>query len=307
MAVIPSFRALTEIGGCQPGNKLLARAHCHYNKFVRLRNLNTLPAYARVQRTFEALFALPLFVLSTPLALLGVAIRLAQGTAKTDRCLKRIHPDAAGALYKQLNTVHDIFHKNKIGYWATNDTLLGMQRHKGMIPWASNASLALRPGDTDKLLSPVVKRTFNKNGLKVVTRNHSVRICPTKRPSFNATQHTPKSHSDGTIWPYVNVFLMKENKGNIFSTAEQARKAPPKNHFSKSDVEETSLFRRKFGHVTLLAPSRGVTQEFCSRIYGKDWETAAYSSWDHENGCKVRKEKVQLVTAASAKYTTSSL
>lgn len=74
--------------------------------------------------------------------------------------------------YYLMNKINSIFEKHDIQYVATAGTLIGLNRHGGIIPWDNDIDIGFVDSEWDKLLN--IKKELEDNGFKYnyVSNNH---------------------------------------------------------------------------------------------------------------------------------------
>ena len=164
-------------------------------------------------------------------------------------------------LYRLAYVFHDIMIQSKIIYYACGGTLLGVIRHKGIIPWDNDIDFCIPYSNKEKFLSNSVVKKFKKNGYSVTEsvggwyriKGKSGEAADVffveaiKEKEQWVVQHTGKALE---FWPNDKI-LMK----NLFPLVE-----------------------RQFGSGFLLVPNK--PRESLSSLYGKDWNKIGYITMD---------------------------
>ena len=77
------------------------------------------------------------------------------------------------ATYKEMDKINLIFEKHNIKYVATDGTVLGLNRHGGIIPWDDDIDIGFIDSEWEKLFT--IKKELRKNGFKY--RSHGRGHC----------------------------------------------------------------------------------------------------------------------------------
>ncbi len=212
----------------------------------------------------------------------------------TDADLPRIDPKTVGKLYALMQKVDIFFSAHHVQYWATCGTLLGIARHKGIIPWDDDIDIAIFNNDVPILKS--LESDLKKIGLLLYYCEEwgFYKIFPENgRQIINSKTNQPYPWK----FPFIDIFPLV-NQGNKFVYAREAlRKAYPNDYFLSSELILTKLC---FGPLMLPCPVQ--YKAYLSRTYGKDWNAIAYVTYNHEQEKSMKRVKVDLVNCALASY-----
>ncbi len=86
-----------------------------------------------------------------------------------DEIFPRTDPYRIGDIYQILKVMDKVFKKNKIYYWIDFGTLLGAERHGGIIPWDDDADICIFAGDINNVAN--LENIFARYGL-VLWKRH---------------------------------------------------------------------------------------------------------------------------------------
>lgn len=157
-------------------------------------------------------------------------------------------------LYDITKKTIDLLNKNKIDYWATDGTLLGIRRSKGFIPWDDDVDIAIDIKDKLKLRS--LKDIFKNMGLELVSVGKYMKV---------------KHPKNKKVW--IDVFIL--NNG-----------VWPQSHYANIAFKPSELYplkKGKFGKLTMNIPNQ--SDKYLDRIF-KDWRKIAYIYNHHTKGKK---------------------
>ena len=162
------------------------------------------------------------------------------------------------------------FEKLNIEFVPVYGTLLGLVRHKGLIPWDDDMDISVDKKYFDLIMKN--KELFNKYGIDVYLY---------KSPNmeyikiFYKDQKKIKNYE--WSWPFIDVFgyYVKDDKFYI-----ESNEKPYYYEFKKEDVLpfKTNLFE----NIPMNIPNN--VDNVLTVLYGNDWEDVCYSSgYNHEN------------------------
>jgi len=157
-------------------------------------------------------------------------------------------------LYNITKQTIDLLNKNKIDYWATDGTLLGIRRSKGFIPWDDDVDIAIDIKDKLKLRS--LKEVFKQKGLDLVGVGKYMKV---------------KHPKNKNVW--IDIFIL--NNG-----------VWPQSHYADIAFKSGELYplkKGKFGKLTMNIPNQ--SDKYLDRIF-KDWRKIAYIYNHHTKGKK---------------------
>lgn len=219
-------------------------------------------------------------------------------TPTTEADLPKITPHDVGLFYDITLKITRLLTAHKITHWATCGTLLGVIRHKGMIPWDDDVDIAIFEKDVPRLLA--LKKLFVSNGLEIAyhPRYDFWKIYPINGKLITNADST----SYPWKYPFVDIFPLAQSD-EIFTYAapiwrdwQQLRK---RDHYPPEDLQ-TPLPLASFGPLLLPIPHNAI--DYLNRMYGKKWNDVAYVSYSHQKEQFLPKIKVDLINRSAPIY-----
>lgn len=192
----------------------------------------------------------------------------------SDNKIKQKDPVIIGKLYSIMMHLDKLFEENSIPYWAMSGTLLGVERHHGIIPWDDDADLAIFEENEEKLLS--LKDQLFSKGISICKFGGGYKCFYTHDKAIKIP-HEDKCYE--WKYPSVDIFIMKNVGDKIIFAKENALIAfGEKEYFFKEDLH-FPLKKKLFGPMLIPVPHN--SQPYLERAYGKNWEKVAYITYDH--------------------------
>lgn len=161
-------------------------------------------------------------------------------------------------LVKMAKTVFSILNKHNIRYWSIFGTLLGVVRHKGVIPWDDDIDIAFDVEELDKLYS--LKDEFNKYGMILSKIDTDKRIVYKLRYSKKDPELKKQLWID--LFPY-------EKRQNYWHRVK-GQYTPIR------DTDLLPLQQSLFHGLSVNVPNN--SNAVLDESYGDDWETNAVVS-----------------------------
>lgn len=196
---------------------------------------------------------------------------------------KQMEPALTLKFYQMIKDMHELFIKHNIPYWVDGGTLLGMVRHKGLIPWDDDLDISLEKKYEQKLL--LLKPILQKLNYDMIPYYFGYKIFP--------IDGTPLRNYK---YPYLDVFIMEPIQEKIYYDT----KRPYHQYWGKRDND--ILFIRKdelyplieyqFGRIKVLGPKNPFP--FLFALYGDDCLETAYKWYDHKTEMGIAKQKMIL-------------
>lgn len=214
-----------------------------------------------------------------------------------DSYLIRISPSLAGELYYLMQKIDGLFKHQNLTYWAFFGTLLGVVRHKGLIPWDDDLDICMHNNDLNKLLD--LKDFFRAFGLNLVKHpigfyklclidGKKIEICDEFKPYYNNEEYYEWTY------PFVDIFYVVKGEDNRYKFS-----CFTEFEFSIDELLQP-LENMEFGPMNIPIPHNAT--KILDRYYGDDWNSVAYQEYDHQNEGYLKKIKVQLVDRSSVPY-----
>lgn len=187
-------------------------------------------------------------------------------------------------LYRLTKLVNNILVENGIQYWTDGGTLIGVLRHRGMIPWDDDVDIKVWHKDWLRLLKPEMVDKFKKAGLTIVReKNRDRSIILIKVFPTNA-----KERKDNYGLPFIDIFsvsLDKEDPKRVVFSHKWARKLWGKGY--QTIDEMYPLKYSKYSNFKIIVPNHA--EEYLTRLYGKSWKKEGRIYQSHVLGIELEK------------------
>lgn len=159
-----------------------------------------------------------------------------------------------------LSIVDEISQKNNLTYFVFCGTLLGAERHKGLIPWDDDIDIVMEKNDIQKFKTiltseyPDYKLNISVSGYKLFSKSG-------KKMDFSIDR-----------WPFIDIYPMTIIGNGVSIVDDQP--------FRKEIIARKSdiypLLRHKFETITVNVPNKYIV--LLDMYYGEDWDTKCVSS-----------------------------
>lgn len=221
----------------------------------------------------------------------------------TDDALPHIDAKTAGLLYDLMMKVDALLNEYNLTYWATNGTMLGALRHKGLVPWDDDLDICMYMHDMPKLLS--LRDVFKAHGIAITGHRHGwykayfidgkkVEIVDMYKKKYNYQNYFEWTFPSLDIFP---VHLDAQNR--IHYANQKARDIWPNEYFLPHELIPPFILL-PFGPMNIPVPRN--MEDILTRMYGDDWNTVAYCSYNHQHEDVVQKIKVALTNRSPIPY-----
>ena len=212
-----------------------------------------------------------------------------------DTILTRTDPRANGYMYYLLDVFHKISGKFDIRYWAECGTVLGYQRHGGIIPWDDDIDIDIHPDDLSKLTGREMEEEFSSYGCALNPIYFGYRVCPISLPDFGKSVKNNTTKNVEYNWPFLDVFATtffdKNGSGlqdHIRYKDQDALNWWP-DYYLTNDEIQLELVDFGPGNMRIKIYFPGKVDEYLNRIYGDDYMSIAYQELDHANNKPIEK------------------
>lgn len=165
------------------------------------------------------------------------------------------------ALYQTIKDIHDACESIGIEYWPDGGTLLGLERHDGIIPWDDDADLIILSRDLTKL------KTCLLPALQSLGYTSEAKMGYIKISSPN-----PIKLEDGLFYPFCDIFILSESDkdGKLFIEGWD---------WSLSKDKLRPRIKRKFGEIEIWTYAEST--ERLIDLFGKNWSSIGMRGSDH--------------------------
>lgn len=173
-------------------------------------------------------------------------------------------------IYDTLECVHQVLTEAGIRYTIFGGTVLGAERHGGLIPWDDDADTAILGNDEPRLLE--VAQSFAKRGFVLIPAAYvGYRV-------HHASLTKPRA-VDAAPFPFVDIFLLRDTGSKYEYVNEDAGKTWLQNPLPYGTFDRLTDVR--FGHLTVRGLSPEDAKVYLDENYGHDWSQVAWREWDH--------------------------
>lgn len=197
-----------------------------------------------------------------------------------------IHPDFARQNYQLAKDIRDVFEANGIDYWISFGTLLGAERHGGIIPWDDDLDFGVNIKSLDKLLA--LTSTFDALGY--ILKPDASEWVGYKLEAKETTQ-LPEGQ---IVRTFADLFLFELQEDRYVIALEKGRVKFPKGWYLKDQIETKK--RYNFGGIDMAGPSnlwagklsadkesldKTNPRNYFARCYDLCWKTHGWYYWTH--------------------------
>jgi lipopolysaccharide cholinephosphotransferase len=201
----------------------------------------------------------------------------------SEEILKRTSQEMVDVIYDTLEVIDRILRSAKIDYTIFCGTMLGSQRHGGLIPWDDDGDIAIQRKDEEKLLT--LTKTFADQGYVLAAE-----------PEFGYRVWDPCRTivrvCDQLRIPFVDIFLM-DNEFNKYVYITESAKI-----YFPGEPLPFGCFQRlidvPFGHLILRGLNFDDAKQHLNENLGTDWNEVAWRDFDHVTADVLPKIRVTL-------------
>lgn len=272
-------------------NKIIKQDRVGYNHVIILDN-----AFSGMESYVKKLGFVHLHLNDTYENSLDLLRETLEVTPKSEEDLPHNDPFVVGRFYDLVSKTCQVLNANNITHWATCGTLLGMIRHKGMIPWDDDIDLAIFEENLPDLLA--LEDTLNRLGLGLAfhSKYDFYKIFP--------LDGEPICKENGEIlpwkFPFIDIFPLRKRDGKYSYTGKIWYNGFKDRDFYTTDQLKFPLEEMEFGPLKIRVPHAPET--YLQRLYGTDWNDVAYMTMSHRYDVLLTKIKVDLVNRLSPDY-----
>ncbi len=188
-------------------------------------------------------------------------------------------PSVIKLLYQMTFDAKRILDANNIKFWAIGGTILGAQRHKGIIPWDDDVDFGVTVSSIKKILS--ISGQFKKCGYQFVKTWFGYKMVKIGRRNIRGENYS---------FPNIDFFTFRLYRGIYKQSEPDARHTWPKEWYRESQIKNLEIM--PFGDFDIYVPK--MATKYLDRMYGKNWNSVAYRQYDHSKEEAIEKKLVKL-------------
>jgi GR25 family glycosyltransferase involved in LPS biosynthesis/phosphorylcholine metabolism protein LicD len=179
-----------------------------------------------------------------------------------------------------LNDTQICFKQLNIEFMPLYGTLLGLIRHKGLIPWDDDMDIGVNTNNFDIILKN--KDLFSKYNIGIYLVKATFPLQPDYIKIYDNRRSNIKGHN--WSWPFIDVFKYFEKKDKIYI---ESNTIPYEYVLQKDDV--IPFKTNTFEGIPMNIPNN--VDSVLNKLYGNDWESICYSSsYNHEKEGIINKQ-----------------
>lgn len=305
---------LVDIVEDKPADYLMTPTVWCGRNIAELKHLGDKTAGRKALDLFLAFVSLLLFTFTLPLFALGALIKIGErGCSLEPRPVdtfdkprfRRMDPKVAGYLYEMQAALGVVLDKYGVLWFAEAGSLLGLERHGGLIPWDDDIDIKVYPGEQHKLRDPNLIADLRACGLEIKDHWQGFKIFPLPE---NMPEWGRETGEKGYTykWPFIDIFTTVKHKSRLVYSSLFARMCWPKDYHTDKEVfgtdgkRENGVIKAKFGPIEINAPRH--LPAYLKRSYGPNCMRNGLQSHDHGKNRKIRKIAVRLRDFSSAHY-----
>ncbi len=185
-----------------------------------------------------------------------------------------ISPQLMTRMIELFSVVIDVLNNNNIKYIIDGGTLLGAIRHKNIIPWDDDIDIDIFENDEEKFK-------------KINWNNHKCRIDDIYYGSIISFIDDPKTPNSNFNYPFIDVFIITQNKNKFHYKSLEARKKWPSCYYYNDEI--FPLQKYKLGDLIVAGPNK--PYNYLTRYYNDGWEIYGKIFFSHQE-MKSTNEKI---------------
>jgi len=180
----------------------------------------------------------------------------------------------AARLYATAYALHSFFGRHHIDYRLCAGSVLGLERHEGVIPWDDDIDIMVHPDSVERLEILFKEGEFTREtGILVKEQSFTGGW-----ECFHPNCKTGVGLMEGIGSPFVDVFRTKFDGDLIVYESYNMRQSATDDYISKQSWEDSWPFR--FGPTHLVSVKSA--KEYISRCYGRDALNFGYQMIPHD-------------------------
>lgn len=203
--------------------------------------------------------------------------------------------ESVGLLYELLQHFHESAHRIGLFYVIAAGTLLGAIRHKGMIPWDSDADIAV--GDVAAHdLAPLENTDYY-----LIEWWGGFKLCSKRgRPiDYEGQTANPIFGMKPVTFPYVDLYpTIVGSDGRFCYRSQRAASMWPSESFPAEAFD--TIGEIQFGPLLLDSVAPEHAQRYLDAVYGPEWQNSIIKTYDHESDTYLTGERVPLTDFSCA-------
>jgi phosphorylcholine metabolism protein LicD len=210
--------------------------------------------------------------------IVGLMLKIVQDNHKYHKPFNSVWTKESYCSVKNLLIItHKCFQKLNIDFIPMYGTLLGLVRHKGIIPWNDDINILIDKKYFDLIMKN--KNIFNGNGLDIFLHKYNTSMNFIKIFYINEKKKRTVEWS----WPFIDVFGYYEKDNKFFFENKEGSEYV----FNKEDILpfKTSLFE----NIHMNVPNN--VDIVLNKLYENNWKNICYSSsYDNKNDKIINKK-----------------